>query len=236
MISPITYSADEQAKIDSFKNLPPDAKKTYWDNTHDGILSNLKERIKSHYIETQDYTCPYCKQRIVVKHKATWDAEHIIPKDTHPNFMFEAENLCIACKDCNQEKWNKNVLVNKDRKTFPDDKTDYLIIHPHFDDYNTNIKIIGLGCFYLPKTDKGRKTVEICGLLRFLYKLADYDGGSTELDCLIGDLYLELRETNDAQQRYALLKMISDIALNGAKILIEKMTEERLKSKTSVAV
>lgn len=233
MISAVVYTADEQSKIKQFKLLPDNEKKGYWDNTHDGELSSLKEKIKKHYLEVQDYTCPYCRQRIVVDHLGSWDAEHIIPKDPHPNFMFEAENLCIACKDCNQEKLNKNILVDKDRKRFPKRDKDYLISHPHFDNYDNNIKIVGLGCFYLPKNKKGRKTVEICGLLRFLYKLAGYDCGSKEIDDLIGDLYAELKMADDRQQRHFLLTAISEIALGGAKRMMQEALEGRLKRTVS---
>ena len=234
MISPVVYESDEKSKIEQFKLLREDEKKGYWDNTHDGDLSSLKEKIKRHYLGVQNHTCPYCRQRIVVEHLGAWDAEHIIPKDSHPNFMFEAENLCVACKDCNQEKLNKNVLVNKDRKTFPKLNTDYLISHPHFDNYVNDIKVIGIGCFYLPKNEKGRKTVEICGLLRFLYTLAGSGCGSKEVDDLIGNLYAELRTTDDLQQRHFLLSAIAEIALDGAKQLMQQHLEGCLKRTVSI--
>jgi hypothetical protein len=190
-------------------------------------LGELKERIKNHYLSAQDYTCPYCRQRVEVKHLAAWDAEHIIPMYTHPRFMFEAQNLCIACKDCNRSKWNKNVLVNESRKTFPISKEDYLISHPHFDDYETDIKIIAVAAFYLPKTDKGRRTVEICGLLRFLYKFADYDCASVDVDEKIGALYTELMEAKDPAQRHFLLLAISAVASDGAKAQMERAMAKR---------
>lgn len=234
MISPVVYTSDESSNIDNFRSLPKDEKKGYWDNTHDGVMSNLKEKIKRHYLDVQDYTCPYCRQRIVVEHLGSWDAEHIIPKETHPDFMFEAENLCVSCKDCNKEKLNKNVLTRKNPRIFPRNSTAYLISHPHFDDYSSNISIVGLGCFYLPKNKKGIKTVEICGLLRFLYKLAGYVCGSKEVDDLIGDLYAELRTTNDLQHRHFLLTAISEIALNGAKQLMQQALDGRLKARVSI--
>jgi len=227
MIVAIKYTAEEKKKIDAFEALPDEEVKGYWEKTHDGELSELKERIKSHYLEAQNYTCPYCRQRIEVNHKAAWDAEHIIPKDTHPRFMFEAKNLCISCKDCNQSKWNQNVLVNERRKTFPDFNGDYLISHPHFDDYEADIKIIALAAFYLPKTEKGRKTVEICGLLRFLYKFADYDCTSDDVDKKIGALYSELMEAKDPAQRHFLLLAIAAVANDGAKKQMEQAMAKR---------
>lgn len=232
MISAIIYTSGDQVKINEFKALSEDLKKGYWDNTHDGELSSLKEGIKSHYLKAQNYTCPYCRQRVEVNNKAAWDAEHIIPKDLHPQFMFEPQNLCIACKDCNQEKQNKNVLINKGRKTFPTSDTDYLISHPHFDEYEKNIKIIALASFYLPINEKGRKTVEICGLLRFLYKFADYDCGSKDVDEKINALCTELMASNDGQQRHFLMTAISKITHDGATMQMELAMEKRFKSPT----
>ena len=124
MIPAVIYSGSNLApKVNTYNSLPRSEQlASYWDKTHDDELSDLKESIKDHYIKAQDYTCPYCKQRMEVEHKATWDAEHIIPKATHPNFMFAAQNLCVSCKDCNGAKGNKNVLKNPERVTFPGQK------------------------------------------------------------------------------------------------------------------
>ena len=235
MIFAIDYTTEEKRQIDIFKSLSDDEMKGYWEKTHDGELIDLKARIKSHYLEAQNYTCPYCQQTVEVKNKAAWDAEHIIPKDSHPSFMFEAKNLCISCKDCNLSKLNQNVLVNKKRKTFPDCKEDYIISHPHFDNYDSDIKIIALAAFYLPKTEKGRKTVEICGLLRFLYKFADYDCNSKDVDERIGALYTELMETKDAVQRHFLLAAISKIADEGANAQMERAMSRRFADPTPTA-
>jgi hypothetical protein len=236
MITPIQYTAVEQTEIETFKVLSDSEMRGYWEKTHEGELASLKERIKTHYLETQDYTCPYCRQRIVVSHLATWDAEHIIPKDTHPRFMFEAQNLCVACKDCNLEKLNKNVLINSSRRTFPKTSSDYLISHPHFDDYEANIKVISVAGFYLPKTDKGRKTVEICGLLRFLYELANYEAGSEETGQLLGQLVAELMSSKDGAARNFLLEAISDIAQKGARKQRDSLMAQRFPSGGATAV
>ncbi|YBB45205.1 hypothetical protein ACCQ68_19190 [Klebsiella pneumoniae] len=55
-----------------------------------------------------------------------------------------------------------------------------IIVHPHFDDYDEHIKVIEVAGYYIPRTDKGRKTIEKCGLLRFAYKYANYGGTSQE--------------------------------------------------------
>lgn len=89
----------------------------------------------------------------------------------------EPSNLCVSCKDCNSEKGNKNVLINKGRKTLPTKSTDYCISHPNFDVYKDNIRIIKLCGYYLPLTDKGEqqlKFVDSFDLLMSMLTMAIY--------------------------------------------------------------
>lgn len=127
----------------------------------------IKDTIKKHYKNEQEYTCPYCKIKYPVTHGMVWDIEHIIAKDSKPNFMFEPLNLCVSCKDCNGSKSNTEVLVNKKRKTFPKKNTDYKIVHPHFDVYDEHINAIVPGDFYRALSKKGEFTIIECRLLRF---------------------------------------------------------------------
>lgn len=226
MIAAVIYSESNLTKVNTYNSLTHSEQISYWDKTHDDELSDLKESIKDHYIKAQDYTCPYCKQRMEVEHKATWDAEHIIPKATRPEFMFTERNLCVSCKDCNRVKGNKNVLKNPRRATFPDKSEDYLFCHPHFDEYDLHIKIIAEACFYLPKTDKGRETVETCGLLRFLYKFADYAPVSDEIARKLGVLHAELMLSSDPIVQTFLLNAISTIAKEGIQLQRERGMEK----------
>lgn len=171
----VEFSPEMQKKIDSFKALPSGQRVgAYWDTKDDLELQSLKYHIKQHYLHAQDSTCAYCRQKIVVSHSAAWDTDHVIAKDEYPDFMFDPINLCISCKDCNLTKHNKRVLSNPKRKTLPGKPADYLIVHPHLDIYSDNITIVGIAEFYLPRTEKGAKTVEVCGLLRFVYSFSNY--------------------------------------------------------------
>ncbi|WP_052127569.1 HNH endonuclease [Enterobacter cancerogenus] len=213
---------------EKFNNLPNAEKKgSYWNNKDSVGLVEFKHYIKSYYMESQNLVCPYCKQRIVVDHQAVWDAEHIIPKDTHPIFLMEPSNLCVSCKDCNQEKGNKNVLVNKERKTLPSKGEDYTINHPHHDNYNENIKIIELCGYYLPINEKGRMTIEVCGLLRFTYEFANYGNLSLKNKEMINSLSCELMECSNKFEEAALLGFIKELASKG----IAQMTEDYISSK-----
>ncbi|MFC0226121.1 HNH endonuclease [Serratia aquatilis] len=187
----------------------------YWNNKDNFELSEFKNYIKEFYIDKQNFTCPYCKQRIVVDHNLVWDAEHIIPKDTHPQFLMEPSNLCVSCKDCNSAKGNKNVLLNKNRKTLPIKGEDYIINHPHYDSYADNIKIIELCGYYLPINDKGRKTIEICGLLRFAYTYANYGDLSLRTKELIVELGSKLMDCTTVYEEAALLSFIKELASKG---------------------
>lgn len=213
-ISAIVYSGEAKKKVDEF-NAQKDFCQSYWEKTNDGLLSSLKKSIKDHYLIVQDYTCAYCQQRMEVAHNGAWDAEHIVPKATHPKFMFEPKNLCISCKDCNLSKTDKNVLKNKDRKTFPVESSDYKICHPHFDDYNEHITILSVAGFYLPRTEKGRELVEMCGLLRFLYKFSSFESVSVDIKIRMGKLHALLMETTSPLEEGFILSSIEDLAKEG---------------------
>lgn len=216
--TPYTLKTSEQSLVDDFKKLPDEEKYGYWDKTDEvGPLSELKAAIKEFYLEAQDFTCVYCQQRIVVKHQGSWDVEHIIPKDVHPKFMFECSNLCVACKDCNGDKWNKSVLVNDKRKKFPKNKDDYKIVHPHFDVYEENIKIIDLAKFYLPLNEKGRATVEMCGLLRFLFNFAGYKCVDAGVAGRIHEMNVQLMSAKNPTEQNFWLEAISSFSKEAAK-------------------
>ncbi|WP_413739569.1 HNH endonuclease [Sodalis sp. RH14] len=215
----VEYNEQLMSKVSEFERLPKKEKiGGYWDRQDDNELKNLKKHIKDHYIIAQDYTCPYCQQKIVVDHNMAWDIEHIIPKSTHPSFLFKPLNLCIACKDCNTEKDNKNVLVNATRKTLPIKSEDYIISHPHLDNYDSDIKVIEESLYFLPKTDKGRKTIEICGLLRFIYKYSNYGNVQQSIKEGILAYTQALLNTSNPIEENLYLSFIEDLTLQGKKL------------------
>ena len=216
-MSAIVYVGSARAKVDDF-NAQSSYCPSYWEKTNDGVLSDLKKTIKDYYLKVQDYTCAYCRQKMEVTHNGAWDAEHIIPKASHPKFMFEPRNLCISCKDCNSTKTNKNVLKNKDRKNFPSESSDYIICHPHFDNYDDHVRVLSIAGFYLPRTDKGRTLVEVCGLLRFLYKFTSFESVTIDLKVKMGKLHSLLMETTDSLEESFLLSCIEDLARKGREV------------------
>ncbi|SFL87974.1 hypothetical protein SAMN04488125_12849 [Methylorubrum salsuginis] len=55
--------------------------------------------------------------------------------------------------------------VNPQRVSFPDQSQHYLIVHPHFDEYEDHIRWYGE--VVRPLTDKGIKLTQMCNLHRF---------------------------------------------------------------------
>lgn len=173
----VNYSEVELTLVDEFNR--KEAKHSNdWSNTQ---YENIKESIKNHYKVEQNYTCPYCKVEIPVKHGMVWDIEHIIPRVLKPSFMFEPQNLCVVCKDCNGAKSDEEVLVNPRRVRFPNKSRDYKIVHPHFDKYEDHINPILPGDFYRPLSLKGEFTIIKCRLLRF-YGVVDRTQPDKEID------------------------------------------------------
>lgn len=155
---------DEDLDLVNNFNALKDKKSVSWS---DDKYSHIRKTIKDHYLAEQDYTCFYCRQRMVVNSNRVWDAEHIISKSTHPAFMFEPKNLCVTCPDCNNEKRDGKVLDRESRVRFPSFSYAYKIAHPHFDNYHEHLEVIVPGMLYRIKTAKGRYTYRIYGLDRF---------------------------------------------------------------------
>jgi uncharacterized protein (TIGR02646 family) len=193
---PIEYSAVDAAIVNEYEARDRAAQAgDYWSTDE---VKPVKRSIKTHYIAEQGRHCCYCNRDLGTDHHGVWDAEHIIPKSSHPQWLFKPRNLAAACKDCNLAKSDKPVLKNNGRVTFPTDASDYLIVHPHLDDYHQHIRWIGL----VPRpngSDKGKNTIYMCDLLRFAAAEAGLmtDPGDKRYDQLVGDL-MDRPGPNDA--------------------------------------
>lgn len=206
--SPIVYTEDE-IKLIQQKEASPDFNSSTWT---DDDISTLKNRIKSYYISEQNNICPYCKQIISSTNGRMWDIEHVIPRSSGKNFMFEPVNLCVSCIDCNNNKSNKKVTNSQALVNLPRNSGQYMIIHPHIDEYNDFILVVKAGLYYVALGEKGRKTIEICGLNRF-YQFSNYDP-IIETDDRIMMLSNCLVNCNDENQKKALRNDIASICIN----------------------
>lgn len=208
-LAPVKYSKNE---LEIIKNKLSHEGFNY-ESWSDDDLQPIKERIKNHYHSIQNTICPYCKQKLNSTHGRVWDIEHIIPRSHAPNFMFEPKNLCMSCVDCNSEKSNKKITTSKAQHKYPTDKEQFLIVHPHFDDYDENIIILETGLFYYPLKPKGRKTIEVCGLDRF-YKFAGF-GDSGNIFEKIQILSERASSVSDLKIKEGILSQIAAIAMKG---------------------
>lgn len=221
-LSPVQYTKPSSELVEKFLRLP-EREGGYWDGDGKDIVA-IKKEIKDHYLLAQDYACAYCKQRIEVKHNGMWDTEHIINKDEYPDFMFEPRNLCVSCKDCNTIKGKKSVIRRK-RKTYPRLARHYTFCHPHYHDYYQHVRVIKEAMFYLPITDEGREMIEICGLLRFVYKFAGYGSVENNVPIVIIKLGHELQEAKTAHEQIAIMTIIQNLVNKN----IDKVAGEILK-------
>lgn len=162
-IRPIVYTADEQALIATARD-----QKMEWGCD---ALEGIRKRIKQFYLAGQNLHCCYCRRRNPTTHGRAWDIEHVIAQALDSNFVFEPENLAVACIDCNAAKSDQVVLV-RPRKRFPRTSDAYSIVHPHYDRWEDHFVF---GHFiYAPKSPKGSRTLEICKLYRY-YELEGQD-------------------------------------------------------------
>jgi len=156
MIRP--YKLKDEDNVEALTN----SEDVSW-NGHDTFKNNLRRHLR---IE-QKMCCAYCRMPILFDHKSSRHIEHIIPKDLNTKFMFEPRNLVIACSQCNSTKKDKEVFgpTSKDLNHYPINSDDFIIFHPIYDKYD-NFFIIEDNMLILPKNERAKKTIEICGLDR----------------------------------------------------------------------
>ncbi|MVX97738.1 HNH endonuclease [Enterobacteriaceae bacterium 8376wB9] len=207
MITSIKFSKRSLDKISEKTELPDFCGSSWADEDIDFI----RKEIKDYYIKEQSHTCVYCKQVFKSNNGRAWDIEHIISREAVHEFMFEPENLCVSCLDCNKRKGVGKVTKSKARKKMPSKANDYFIVHPHFDNYEHHIEAVKPGEFYFSKSAKGEFTISLCGLNRF-YEFAGYDPAVAADDLILqySDL---LSKTQDHDKRKYLLRQISALAL-----------------------
>lgn len=126
---------------------------------------------------SQGRLCCYCKEKINSNNFKMWEVEHVLSQIDYFWFTFEPKNLAVTCPDCNTIKSDAKITSSVARRRLPTRSELYLIVHPHFDVYEEHILKVGL--VFHPKSSKGRKTIEICGLLRYVEKFLDWESPET---------------------------------------------------------
>lgn len=157
----VQYAAEDLALVIRYEAVSPKLA-AYWS---DDECNPIRASIKHHYRTAQGNTCCYCRQVLPVNHGAAWHAEHVVPRESHPEFMFTPENLALACPDCNLSKSNKQTLSDPSVTIYPDSGDAFLVVHPHFDEYQIHVEQGGYT--YVSLSEKGEWTIRHCNLARF---------------------------------------------------------------------
>lgn len=171
----VEYEGDVKAYVDSYDLMSHGI----W---NDGTPEILKARghIRLHYLREQDFRCAYCRIQKKEKHGMTWDVEHILPKSKYPEFLFEPENLAIACKECNGSKDDQDILQRGlgRKKQYPCASNAFTIVHPHYDKYSEHIEISiveGKRRYRVLNKDKGKQTYIACNFFRFDFEYGEWE-------------------------------------------------------------
>jgi len=209
--NPIVFTQDQLDIIANIKG-HDDFSSESWGCEEVNILRPI---IRQHYTAEQNTICPYCQMQLNTRRGRSWDVEHIIPRSTVANFMFEPLNLCVACVECNSAKSNKRITTSNAQVRYP--RSGYTIIHPHFDDYQQHIATIRVGLFYFPKSEKGENTIYTCELNRF-YSYANFDDNLDDLDDLIVLLANNLYETENERTKITIRAQLRELTIRQALV------------------
>ncbi|HDU3831655.1 TPA: hypothetical protein QIZ63_000726 [Klebsiella aerogenes] len=200
-LQPVVFSTESQKYIDKYD------RKNYkvWDDKAKEMVK-VKKELKTHLKKKQNKKCVYCRVNQHSHYDQNWDAEHILPKKIYPQFLFHPTNLALSCKECNREKYERDILMNKenmDLSMYPEDAMNYEIIHPFYDSYDKHLKIERSGEKYLytPLSKKGLKTYAICNLKRYaISEMIDMNSNENLGGVLEMFIHL-LKENSDAPSK-----------------------------------
>lgn len=167
--SAIIFSEDSAAKIAAAK-ATPGFDHNYWSSEE---LESVRSEIRDFYRTEQRLKCAFCMNPISSRSALGASIEHIAAKSAYLQFIFEPMNLCVICPDCNEFKRAREVFVEPATKTknkvkYPSNPDDFIILHPHIDEYETHI--IKTGHLYTERTMKGGYTIFVCCLNRFYHQ------------------------------------------------------------------
>lgn len=181
------------------------------ENWSDPELLEIRTYIRDYYRSVQLGFCAYCKKDVSFQSVMNCHIEHIAPKSLYKNFMFEPKNLCVICADCNEIKKNQevirevpNTLKNgKTRKRYPRAKSAFLIVHPHFMNYDEHIEIFS--GFYVDLTAEGHFTIGACVLNR---RIREFGWEKPYDDAEISEIMNRYLELKDPAARVRVLKVL----------------------------
>lgn len=165
----------------------------------------------------QNSRCAYCRIELPLG-TCDLDREHIVPKSSHPQWMFEPRNLCFSCAQCNRRNKKKiEVLSNPEINNYPSNKEDFLIVNPFLDVYSDNIEIVN-DIIYKGKTKKGKFTIKTCNLSR------------VDLACARANIKIAETKDPESVQTLVLSLLSNSPDIEKAKQKLKKIVEKYKKN------
>lgn len=185
-------------------------------------LQDLRSKIREHYRNEQQGLCAYCKNPISQQSASNAHIEHIAPKSLYIDFIFEPKNLCVVCADCNEIKKNQEVMnevpntvaplsKGNTRKKYPKASSSFLIIHPHFDDWDNHI--LKFGHQYTDRSPKGAFTIMACKLNRFFHKSFNVDDSFVDDEVLAMKMNAWMAAKSSIQKAQLLESLKRDMSM-----------------------
>jgi hypothetical protein len=187
----LIFNADDMANIAAATN----AGGNVWSNN---LLSDVKIKIKDHYIKNDLPSCCYCSRLFVDEFRMVIDIEHILPQSKYEDLRFQEQNLNIACKRCNMEIKKARLDFLNDQATIGTDyyrSRHYKFIHPNLDTYDEHLKIISgrngnitFNKYIILSQTKGKFTYEYFELKEFEINNLNQAQGIKKLSILSRDI------------------------------------------------
>ncbi|WP_128593996.1 HNH endonuclease [Paraburkholderia kirstenboschensis] len=106
------------------------------------IGAEIIAALRRHLANLQGTRCCYCRRWLQnIAHARP--VEHILSRDDYPQFSLHYRNLALACRDCNQQKTNKNwTTLDKTAAAYPlpAEAGDYF--HPRLPVFDGHIRYV----------------------------------------------------------------------------------------------
>lgn len=163
VISKYNTLPNESKAINSFKS----HLLTNWESQKKGIIS-FKKNLRIHLESKQKERCAYCRQYLQASGKGE-HLDHIVAKDTKPQWMFTSLNLILSCSGCNTPKKASLVLnnpYNRRALNYPDISTAFKIFNPYYDKWSDHFLIDDDIFIQAKPGSKGDFTISTCHLFR----------------------------------------------------------------------
>jgi len=138
-----------------------------WESQKNGIKS-FKLNIRIHLEPKQKERCAYCRQYLQSSGKGE-HLDHIVAKETRPQWMYVSKNLVLSCGGCNTPKNNTSVLndpYSQETNNYPDVADAFKIFNPYYDHWGDHFLIDDEIFIQAQPNSKGDFTIKTCKLFR----------------------------------------------------------------------